>query len=199
MVQEHATSTRGLDEQERAIARALIRNPRISDNRLGEENGIPIRTVSRKRGRMEREGLLRYYTEVDMSANGTGYFQCRHLYIIRFRVGISVRRILDQISSEPNVATVFTRTVYESHVAEIEGRVALVMILEGQSDADIVERFQTEIVPSLEKTHGKDAIEDVDTIRILQSVRLLHNYLPTANMERGRIRPDWSPEALFVA
>ncbi|RMD85847.1 MAG: Lrp/AsnC family transcriptional regulator [Candidatus Dadabacteria bacterium] len=199
MTHKNATAGRGLDEQEQAIARALIRNPRISDNRLGEENGIPIRTVSRKRTRMEREGLLRYYAEVDMSASGTGYFQCRHLYIIRFRVGISVRRILDQISSEPNVATVFTRSVYESHVAEIEGRVALVMILEGQSDADIVERFQTEIVPSLEKTHGKDAIEDVDTIRILQSVRLLHNYLPTANMERGRIRDDWSSEALFVA
>ena len=61
-----------LDEQELKIAKALIRNPRLSDNRLGEHNGIPVRTVSRKRDRMERAGLLRYYSEVDMSAEGTG-------------------------------------------------------------------------------------------------------------------------------
>ncbi|RMD85285.1 MAG: Lrp/AsnC family transcriptional regulator [Candidatus Dadabacteria bacterium] len=199
MMQKKVKAGRPLDPQETIIAKALIRNPRISDNRLGEEYGIPVRTVSRKRARLEREGILRYFTEVDMSPSGTGYFMCRHLYIIRFRVGISVRRVLQDIASEPNVSTVFTRSVYESHVAELEGRVALIMMLEGESDADIVDRFQSEIVPSLERTHGKDAIEDVETIRVLQTVRLLHNYLPSVNMENGRIRDDWSSDALFVA
>jgi len=195
---ETVAQSRPLDAQEIKIARALIRNPRISDNRLGEENDIPVRTVSRKRARMERQGLLRYFAEVDMSPAGTGYFQCRHLYILRFRVGVTVRDLREQLASEPSVKTVFTQSLYESHIAELNGRVALVMILEGQSDGDIVERFQGEIVPALEKAHGADAIEDVDTIRILQTVRLLHNYLPAVNMERGSLRKDWSPDALFV-
>ena len=70
---------RKLDEQELKIAKALIRSPRISDNRLGDENDLPIRSVSRKRARMEREGLLRYFAEVDMSVSGTGHFQCPRL------------------------------------------------------------------------------------------------------------------------
>ena len=74
---------RKLDEQELKIVKALTRNPRLSDNRLGELYDIPVRTVSRKRARLEREGLLRYFAEVDMSADGTGYFPCSHLYIIR--------------------------------------------------------------------------------------------------------------------
>jgi len=73
------------------------------------------------------------------------------------------------------------------------------MIVEGESDADIVERFQSEIVPSLQKNHGKDAIEEIETIRLLYPVRLLHNYLPLVNMRNGTIRPDWSPDAVFVA
>ena len=132
---------RELDPQELKIAKALIRSPRISDNRLGEENDLPIRSVSRKRARMERDGLLRYFAEVDMSVEGTGHFQCRHLYIIKFRIGVTERQIHEEVRTEPNVVTVFTRTIYESHIAEIDGQVALVMVVEGASETDIVDRM----------------------------------------------------------
>jgi hypothetical protein len=189
---------RELDAQETKIAKALIRCPRISDNRLGEENDIPIRSVSRKRARMERDGLLRYFAEVDMSVGGTGHFACRHLYIIQFRIGVTERQIREEVRTEPNVVTVFTRTIYESHIAEIDGQVALVMIVEGASESDIVDRVHGEIVPSLRKNHGEDAIEDVSTIRLLRPIRMLRNYLPDVNMENGVIRADWSNDAIFV-
>jgi DNA-binding Lrp family transcriptional regulator len=192
-------SPRHLDPQELKIAKALIRNPRTSDNRLGEENEIPIRTVSRKRARMERDGLLRYFAEVDMSVHGTGHFQCRHLYIIKFRIGVTERQIRDEVRTEPNVVTVFTRTIYASHIAEIDGQVALVMIVEGASESDIVDRVHGEIVPSLRKNHGDDAIEDVSTIRLLRPIRMLRNYLPDVNMHNGVIRTDWSNDAIYVA
>jgi hypothetical protein len=192
-------SQRVLDAQELKIAKALIRSPRISDNRLGEENDIPIRTVSRKRARMERAGLLRYFAEVDMSVRGTGHFQCRHLYIIKFRIGVTERQIRDEVRTEPNVVTVFTRTIYESHIAEIDGQVALVMVVEGASESDIVDRMHGEIVPSLRKNHGENAIEDIQTIRLLRPIRILRNYLPDVNMQNGVIRPDWSNEAIYVA
>jgi DNA-binding Lrp family transcriptional regulator len=188
-----------LDSQELKIAKALIRNPRLSDNRLGEENDIPVRTVSRKRARLEEGGLLQYFAHVDMSERGTGHFQCRHLYIIKFRIGVTVKQIQNEVRNEPNVVTVFTRSIYESYIAELDGRVALVMVVEGASDTDVVERFQEEIVPSLKKNHGDDSIEEVSTIRLLSRVRLLRNYLPEVNMQNGRMKPDWSADAIFVA
>ena len=190
---------RELDPQELKIAKALIRSPRISDNRLGEENDLPIRSVSRKRARMERDGLLRYFAEVDMSVEGTGHFQCRHLYIIKFRIGVTERQIHEEVRTEPNVVTVFTRTIYESHIAEIDGQVALVMVVEGASETDIVDRVHGEIVPSLRKNHGQDAIEEIQTIRLLRPIRMLRNYLPDVNMQNGVIRPDWTDEAIYVA
>ena len=192
------TPHRDLDEQEHRIVAALVRNPRISDNRLGEENDIPVRTVSRKRSRLERDGLLRYFAEMDMSEEGTGHFSCRHLYIIQFRVGITVKQIQREVRNEPHVVTVFTRSIYASHIAEIDGRVALVMIVDGSNDADIVERFQEEIVPALHRTHGDDSIEGVETIRLLAPVRMLRNYLPSVNMENGKLKDDWDINSIFV-
>ncbi len=190
---------RTLDTQELKIAKGLIRNPRLSDNRLGEEYNIPVRTVSRKRARMEGEGLLRYFAEVDMSVTGTGAFPCSHLYVLRFKVGITARHLFEEVSHEPNVVTAFTESIYESHVAEIDGRLALVMIVEGTSDADIVERFHEQIVPSLRKNHGEDSIEDITTVRLLSRVRMLRNYLPTVNMEKGTMKADWDTGSIYVA
>src|ERR1700716_3036572 len=65
---------RTFDEQEKAIVRHLIRDPRESDNGVGELTGVNVRTVSRKRQRLEQEGILSYYADVDLSANGAGQF-----------------------------------------------------------------------------------------------------------------------------
>jgi len=187
-----------LDKQQLRIAKALIRNPRISDNRLGEEKAISPKTVAKKRLRMEDEGLLRYFAEVDMTATGTGRFQCRHLYILRFKVGVTVKQVLADIDNEPKVVTVFTRSIYESHVAEVDGRVALVMVIDGASDADIVERFQEEIVPLLKQRHGRDAIEEVSTVRLIRQLRVMRNYLLPLNMKGGMLKEDWSDDSIFV-
>ena len=44
------------DIQSKLIIRALIRNPRVSDNQIGLMTGVPIRTVNRKRKNMEKQG-----------------------------------------------------------------------------------------------------------------------------------------------
>jgi DNA-binding Lrp family transcriptional regulator len=193
-----ANTRKVLDEHEVRIVKALIKDPRMSDNRLGDVYGIPVRTVNRKRHRLEAEGLLRYYAELDSSASGTGYFACRHLYTVKFRLSVTVRQVQMQALAEPSELTVFTETVYESHVAEIDGRAALVLVVEGRSDADIVDRFQENILPELERVHGKSAIEDISTVRLLQPVRVLRNYLPALNMEAGRMKEDWPLDAVFV-
>ena len=110
-----------LDEQEKAIVRQLIRDPRESDNGVGEVTGVNVRTVSRKRDRLEQEGILSYYTNLDLSGDGAKQYNARHLYIIKFRVGITYNQLIQDIRQDSNQQSVFTETIFESHIAEIDG------------------------------------------------------------------------------
>jgi len=186
-----------LDQQEKAIVRRLIRDPRESDNGVGELTGVNVRTVSRKRQRLEQEGILAYFTNVDLSANGAEQFNARHLYIIKFSVVITYKQLVDEIRMEPS-RTVFTERVYESNIAEIDGKVALLLYVDGDSDVDIVQRMHEDFIPRLLENHGKDSIEEISTIRLLSPVRVMRNYLPLANMRNGLLLPDWPDEAIYV-
>ena len=190
---------RKLDEQEQQILRALIRNPRCSDNKVGGLTGVPVRTVSRKRARLEKEGILSYRAVVEMQPEGTGRFNTQHMVIIKFQLGITHSQIVSEIRSEPNVATVFSELIRDSSIAEIDGHTAIVMVLEGESDRDIVQNLQGEIVPSLRKNHGDDSIAELQTIRLLDPIRREHNYLPIVNVQNGKLRDDWPDEAIFVS
>ena len=189
---------RELDDQEKLIARALIRDPRESDNGIGELTGVNVRTVSRKRQRLEQEGVLSYFTHLDLSATGTGQFNTRHLYIIKFRIGITLRKIQDDIAHEPFVRSIFTEFIFESHIAEIDGKIAILLFIDGESDTDIVATVQEKLIPSLLRNHGKDSIEEVSTMRILAPNRVLRNYMVNVNMREGYMRKDWPDEAIYV-
>ncbi len=189
---------RKLDTQEIKVVKALIRNPRLSDNQIGIKTGVPIRTVNRKRKKMEEEGFLKYYTELNMGADGTGRFNARHLYLVKFKMGISQSRIIKEVQEEPNVRTVFTDFIYESHIAEIEGHTALALIIEGSSDDEINTNFNEIMVPSLEKNHGKDSIVQITTIRLGKPIRIFHNYLPMVNLSKGRISDRWAEDAILA-
>ena len=189
---------RDLDEQEQRILRALIRNPRYSDNKVGALTGVPVRTVSRKRARLEKEGILSYRAVVEMQPEGTGRFNTQHMVIIKFKLGITHQQIISEIRSEPNVATVFSELIRNSDIAELDGHTAIVMVLEGESDRDVVENLQGKIIPSLRKNHGEDSIAELRTIRLLDPIRREHNYLPVVNLLNGRLRDDWPEEAIFV-
>ena len=99
---------------------------------------------------------------------------------------------------EPNVSTIFTEFIYESHIAEIDGHTALVLLIEGSSDDEINIKFNEIIIPSLEKNHGTDSIIEVTTIRLGKSIRMFHNYLPMVNMDNGRLQESWDNSAIFV-
>jgi DNA-binding Lrp family transcriptional regulator len=187
-----------LDEQEKAIVRQLIRDPRQSDNGVGESTGVNVRSVSRKRLRLEQEGILAYFTNIDLSADGAAQFTARHLYIIKFKVGITYKQLLDEIRNDSNQQSVFTESLYESHVAEIDGKVALLLFVDGDSDLDIVRRIHEELVPTLFENHGAESIEEISTIRLLSAVRVMRNYLPQVNMAEGYLKPDWPLESIYV-
>lgn len=189
---------RELDQQERQIIRMLVRNPRFSDNKVSALTNVPVRTVSRKRARLEQEGILTYYTALEMQPNGTARFTTQHMVTIKFQIGITRAQIVQEICIEPNVANVFSELIRDSYIAEIDGHIALVIIVEGESDSDVVESVQGKIIPSLKNNHGEGSIVELRTIRILDLIRREHNYLPMVNMERGVLKEDWPNEAIFV-
>ena len=189
---------RELDEQERLIVRQLVRDPRESDNGIGEVTRVNVRTVGRKRHRLEQAGILSYFTLVDLSPTGTGQFNTRHLYVIKFRIGITYKQLLDDIQREPFVRSIFTEIIFESHIAEIDGKLAMLLFIDGASDTDIVQTVQERLIPSLLRNHGENSIEEVNTMRILAPVRTMRNYVLPVNMQHGYIRKDWPDEAIYV-
>lgn len=189
---------RELDPQEKLIVRQLIRDPRESDNGIGETTGVNVRTVGRKRQRLEEEGILSYFTHLDLSAQGANQFNTRHLYIVKFKIGVTYRQLTEDIQREPFVRSIFTEIIFESHIAEIDGKLAMLLFIDGASDTEIVQTVQEKLIPSLLKNHGENSIEEISTVRLLQPVRVMRNYLPFVNMENGYIKKDWPDEAIYV-
>ena len=187
-----------LDEQERLIVRHLIRDPRESDNGIGEATGVNVRTVGRKRQRLEQAGILSYFTHLDLSARGTGQFGARHLYIIKFRIGITYKQVLEDIQREPFVRSIFTEIIFESHIAEIDGKLAMLLFIDGADETNIVQTVQEQLIPSLLRNHGENSIEEVNTVRVLAPVRTMRNYIQPVNMHAGYIKKDWPDEAIYV-
>lgn len=187
-----------LDDQERLIVRQLIRDPRESDNGIGEITGVNVRTVGRKRQRLEQAGVLSYFTHLDLSGTGTGEYNTRHLYIIKFRNGVTYRQLVEDIKKEPFVRSIFTEVIFESHIAEIDGKLAMLLFIDGASDTDIVQTVQEKLIPSLEKNHGQGSIENVSTMRVLSPVRAMRNYILPVNMVDGYVRKEWPDDAIYV-
>ena len=169
---------------------ALIRNPG-SDNKIGALTGVPVRTVSRKRAAWSRRHPP-YYT-VDA---GTAPPAAQHMIII-VQAGVT-RSQLVRRSPAAQRRQCLRELIRDSYMAETDGHIALVMVLEGESDSDVAENLQGKIVPSLKKNHGQDSIVELRTIRLLGSIRREHNYLPMVNMQNGVLRDDWPDEAIFV-
>jgi hypothetical protein len=106
--------------------------------------------------------------------------------------------MMQDIRQDSNQQSVFTETNFESHIAEIDGKVALLLFVDGNSDLDIVQRTHEELIPGLLKNHGSDSIESISTIRLLSPVRVMRNYIPIVNMCKGYIHPDWPGDAIYV-
>ncbi|MFT7694937.1 MAG: hypothetical protein ACI8P2_003571 [Candidatus Latescibacterota bacterium] len=128
----------------------------------------------------------------------SGRFTTQHMLFIKFKLGITRGQVVEEIRSEPNVANVFSELIRDSYIAEMDGHIALVMIVEGESDSDVAENVQGKIIPSLQKNHGEDSIQELSSIRLLDPIRCFHNYLPMVNIDEGFINKDWPDEAIFV-
>jgi DNA-binding Lrp family transcriptional regulator len=189
---------RTLDEQEVKIVRELIRDPRLSDNRIAKKAGVPVMTVNRKRKRLEEEKLLRYYASLDKGEFGLHIFDAKQMYVIKFKMGITRKNYMDSLEKDPMWRMLNSRFISLAYLGERDGHLALMVILDAHTEDQLVEEFNGKIVPFLREKLGENAIREVITCSLDKLVRVHHNYLPAINMERGRIKKDWPDDLIFV-
>lgn len=186
-----------VDDQDKEIIKEVIRNPRVTDTQIAQETGIPLRSVGRKRKRLEENGILNYTAHVDHGAGGTERFISRHVYVITFAVGVKLRDILSRTSLEEEVGR-NTGQVCDSSICEIDGKLCLILTIEGRSDRDIVENLHNNIVPVLLSNHGRHSIREISSMRVLQNIRVQRNYFPGLNIKNGIMDEKWPRSRIFV-
>jgi len=189
---------RTLDNHEVMIIRELIRNPRISDNKISKRTSIPVMTINRKRKRLEEQKLLRYYVSIDKGEFGLRIFGAKQLYIIKFKMGITRQNYLNNLEKDPKWRTFNSIFISLAYLGEKDGHLALTMILDAKEENLLVEEFNGKIVPFLREKLGNDCIVSVETTTLNKLVRVHHNYMPAYNMEKGIIKDSWPDEMIFV-
>jgi DNA-binding Lrp family transcriptional regulator len=187
---------RELDDQEVKIVRELIRNPRLSDNKISKKTKIPVMTVNRKRKKLESEMLLRYYCATDEER--LGIFMAKQMYTIKFKIGITMKNYMDKLEKDPKWRLFNSKFISLAYLGEKDGHLALVIILDAPSEGMLGEEFNGKIIPFLIEKFGKNAVVNVETVPLTRMVRVHHNYMPATNMEDGRIKKDWPDEFIFV-
>lgn len=186
-----------LDEQERLITRALIRNPRASDNDISRRTKVPVMTVNRKRKAMEKEGLLLYMTRLVHGPSGVGIQNLGELFVIKFKLGMTEKEFKESIRVIPHVKE-FSKYITLAYLGSYQGHLALIILVGGKTAREVNEVFHGTIIKSLRMQFGEDAVEDVFSVQITDPVRMIHNYLPGINIENGRIKDSWRDEWIFV-
>ena len=187
-----------LDEQERLIVRELIRNPQVSDNQIALRTNVPLKTVNRKRKNLEEHGFLRYYCQLDLSPQGTATFLGRGLFVTLFREGLTRKQVGEGLHHSVKAASYFPKHVVHSFLAEMEGSVALVTMLESHRADDLYEIYNAEIIPELESFLGRGCVRRTLSLPVRRTLRSFRNYVPERNMQNGRIKEEWRNEFLFV-
>jgi DNA-binding Lrp family transcriptional regulator len=187
-----------LDKQEITLIGELVRNPRLSDNQLAKISSVPLKTINRKRKKLEQAGIINYLVAINNSPEGTEDFSATVLYIIRFKYGIFRKQFLDRITNQ-QINPIEIKHLRYTWLGEQDGRLVLILMIESRLSSDILEIFNVEVLGKLRSTFGHDIIEATQTIPITTELVCLHNYSIPRNMANGRIRDDWPRDLLFVS
>lgn len=185
------------DEQDKAIVRELIANPRLSDNKISGLTEIPVKTVNRKRKRLEKGGVVNYFVHVENGPEGTNKFGAKAQFIVIFRQGITRKSFFENLN-RVGFTYLDIKHIKNAHVGEYEGRLSLIMTIESRVQADLIEVFNSEFVPKLQSMLGHDCVYETRVIYINSDMTNLHNYIHGYNLKEGRLSPEWPREKIYV-
>ncbi|MDO8740083.1 MAG: Lrp/AsnC family transcriptional regulator [Candidatus Woesearchaeota archaeon] len=189
---------RELDQSEVKIVRELIKNTRISDNQIAKKTNVPVMTVNRKRKKIEKEGLLNYFTSFDTGEHGTGMFKAKQLYIVKFKLGVTRQQYLESVEYDKKWMSFNADYISLSYLGEKDGHLALILILDAETESELVDEFSNRIIHHIREKIGEDAVKEVITTRVTDTIRRHHNYLPSINMSDGVMKKEWPDEWIFV-
>ncbi len=187
-----------LDPQEKQIVSELIRNPRISDNKIATRTKIPLKTVNRKRKILEEKNYLYYMTYLNNGRGGLEVFGAKKMYVVTLASGIT-RKAVQQQFNKPSKFDRITKHLHIKMIAEREGHVCVLFILESRVEEDLVEIFNAEIVPALHELFGGGCIREVLHFDMRDTVRMFNNYMFQNNMRNGKIKDEYPNNAIFVS
>ena len=187
-----------LDEQEKLIVRELVKNPRISDNQITKNSGVPLKTVNRKRKLLEEKNVLKYFAYLDIGIGGLGLYPFRQLYTIKLREGITISMLEEYFKKNLEDLIFNTNFALDSWIGEVHGNLSIVFIAEAMTENQLINFFNGQIIPNLKKEFGKDAVDETKTVRLGKRIRFFRNYLPFTNIENGTIKKDWPNENIFI-
>jgi len=190
-----------LDDYEKRILKEVIRDPRISDNQITRKTKIPLKTVNRKRKKLEKNGVLNYFAYVNNGPNGTKNFTSMQMYIVKLKHGISRMQYLEAMSGIDMSTGNLAKHINSKFVSEKDGQLTLIFHIESRDDSDILEIFNIDVINDLKSKLGENCVSGIEVYRISNTIRLMHNYLlepGISNMENGRIKDDWKDEYIFV-
>jgi DNA-binding Lrp family transcriptional regulator len=187
-----------LDEQEVKILRELVKNPRLSDNKIAKQTKIPLMTVNRKRKKMEKEGMISYYVDISHSKRGTNDFNSKQFYIVKFRSEVTKKALSDIFLKDAHLRKFCVEHIPCAYLGEKDGRLALIIIVNAESESDLIDSFNGKIIPLFKKHFGEDCIIDIITTRIVDMISVHHNYFPYVNMEHGVIQQNWQDDWIFI-
>lgn len=187
-----------LDDQQRKIIRQLIKDPRISDNKLAKKTAIPVMSVNRKRKALEDTGIIQYYTKVNYSEQGLDIFPIMQLFILKFKTGITQKDYVKNVEYDVHHRIFTTQIISDSYLGQRDGHLALCLILQANSTSQMNEEFHGKIIPHLEQKLGKNCVETVDAIWLSQQIRAHHNYFPFINTIGAKMKQDWPEQYIFV-
>lgn len=185
------------DEQDKAIVKELITDPRLSDNKVSGLTGIPVKTVNRKRKRLEKAGILNYYVHVENGPQGTGKFGSKAQFIIVLRQGITRKSFFENLH-RVGFSYLDIKHIRNAYVGEHEGRLSLLLLLESRVQSDLLEVFNSEIVPKLQSMLGHDCIYETRVHYIHSDLINLHNYISGYNIREGKITKDWPKDKIYA-
>jgi len=142
-----------LDSTDYRILRALLRDGRASDVKLGEEVNLSSTATARRRKMLEDKGLIpRYIAELDLPRMG---------YSVKALVSVELTSQAEHVLNEFETAVVQCRSV--SFCSFVSGTTDFVMMVHVRSfeDYDSVYRKELSRLPHVARIHSSFLIREV--------------------------------------
>jgi DNA-binding Lrp family transcriptional regulator len=186
---------RQLDAQSIQIIKALIIDPRASDNAISRQTGIPVVTVNRKRKLLESSNALLYKT----SLNSNMHQLFSQMYILKLAQGITRQQYDKAMNASPIARASHARFIRQAYLGEKDGHLAVILILEAKTLSELTDQFNAKLVPFFKQSLGDSAIVSIETMPLLHTIREDTNYVLDVNVYHGKLTPTWPMEFITVA